>query len=94
MHQWVQGLLRKAEDEESFLRELCHCDSINHPVAEVGNEDVPTIVVNWKTNMVSFEWISLTQEMVVKYNLKMTPGVWPMAQFIAEPPNTFRSWYE
>jgi len=102
MHSWVRDILKHAFDrdtggrnEECFLYDLCRHSSIGHPIREVGNEDVPTIVIDWKARTVSFEWISYSQEMLNKYHDgQRVLACWPMAQFIAEDPKTFQSWYD
>ena len=94
MHSWVKDLLAKAcglsgeAQERDFLWALCHTGSIEFPIVEIGNEDVPTMVISFEHRTVAFVKFTYGN------NPPETMAIWPLEQFLAEPSDTFRDWYE
>lgn len=91
---WVRDLLAKACDprykseyqERDFLYSLCHNGSIEFPISQIGNEDVPTIVVSFDSRTVAFvgfTWGKSPETLLIL----------PFDKFLTEP-NPLRERYE
>lgn len=40
------------------MNDLCHDDSIDRPITGIGNEDVPTVIVDFRARTVAWEWMT------------------------------------
>lgn len=66
------------EAEDIALYDLCHDDSIDRPITGIGNEDVPTVIVDFRDRTVVWKW------MTQPHKVPKLVAVWTFADYITK----------